>query len=1120
MTQFALRLSAIALFISGIFLTGYLPAQSDSAKASIGKSPFNRTTYRSRTAFHKVIVSNRDWQLKNTLLAAGGQLVAEYDEFSLIKSPSAATENLSIESADQSVRDDMNLILLRATEFDTTQNQSQALRIQGDAEPAEEGLFLVQMVGPVKSDWHDLISTSTEVVAYVPNNAYLVRASAEQMSQVQTLASTPNSFIQWIGEYKPAYKVAPELALNSSQEISATVQLVKSNKLEKQLRKLAALAEIEQQTEGVENLANLRVKVRGDKIAALARLSDVVWIEPFNKPELFDEKQGQIVAGNLSGSSQLASPGYLNWLKSKNLASTPDFLVDIADSGMDKGSLDPDVIHRDFLSEAGGSRVIYARLMGYEGLEGTSQDTTGHGTINASITGGLNTSTNTPYVDSEGYNLGLGIHPFVKLGVTKIFNPEYTNPNAVEITDAMYRDGVRISSNSWGAYNSSYTVECQTYDSLVRDARRGEAGNQELTIVFASGNRGPDGPLSSPGAAKNVITVGASENLRPGVDGCQIPSEGADDALSMIEFSSGGQTTDGRIKPDISAPGTHVQGAASQDRSYFGGGVCNRYFPQNQNLYTWSSGTSHACPAVAGGAALIRQYFQQATGHAPSPAMIKAFLTNSTTYMTGYMANDPLPGIHQGWGRMNLGRALDDTPRLLTDQTQTLTNSGNSYVIKGRISNPGKPFRVTVAWTDAPGTPSANPVVNDLDLQVVANGVTYLGNRFGGPSSLGSGSADKLNNVESVWLPEGTSGEIEVHVIAANIAGDGVPGNNDTTDQDFALVVYNLQVPNSDGGGGGGGGNPVDAPPTINLRSPVGGETFTPGNVVRISWEAADDKKIQSQRVEFSSTNGATFDVIATLDGNARTFDWRVPSLPTETGRIRVTALDGVNLPSASMNASGFKIVVGPPDTTPPNLAILSPTGTTVIGGGSRAVIKWRESDNTGVVRRVVEYSLDNGSSFQAIATINAPSSGEQQSFEWQVPVSLNTERGRVRITLFDGAGNSSSQISDGKFTSWPMPIITEVEVIVPTEGKARVEISGRAFRKDDTVIFVDGVKLKKTSFDDKCDADGNCKKISSIDKKVLKRFPEGKFVNLEARISTTGQVSPNFEFKRKRPKT
>jgi hypothetical protein len=54
-----------------------------------------------------------------------------------------------------------------------------------------------------------------------------------------------------------------------------------------------------------------------------------------------------------------------------------------------------------------------------------------------------------------------------------------------------------------------------------------------------------------------------------------------------------------------------------------------------------------------------------------------------------------------------------------------------------------------------------------------------------------------LNNVESIYLPaealpEGASGNFVITVRAANIAGDGVPGNENGLDQDFALVVYNI----------------------------------------------------------------------------------------------------------------------------------------------------------------------------------------------------------------------------------------------------------------------------------------------------------------------------------------
>ena len=74
---------------------------------------------------------------------------------------------------------------------------------------------------------------------------------------------------------------------------------------------------------------------------------------------------------------------------------------------------------------------------------------------------------------------------------------------------------------------------------------------------------------------------------------------------------------------------------------------------------------------------------------------------------------------------------------------------------------------------------------------------TFLGNAFGTPStgwSVPGGTADFMNNLENVYLQMAPAGPITVQVTAANLAGDGVPGNGDTTDQDFGLVVSNGRI--------------------------------------------------------------------------------------------------------------------------------------------------------------------------------------------------------------------------------------------------------------------------------------------------------------------------------------
>jgi subtilisin-like proprotein convertase family protein len=142
-------------------------------------------------------------------------------------------------------------------------------------------------------------------------------------------------------------------------------------------------------------------------------------------------------------------------------------------------------------------------------------------------------------------------------------------------------------------------------------------------------------------------------------------------------------------------------------------------------------------------------------------------------------------------GRVNLGVAFDSTPRILVDQTQVLGSTGSTYTVHGSIGSSAQPFRVVLAWTDVPGATSGSAYVNNLDLEVTVNGTLYRGNVFSGDHSISGGSADSRNNLESVFLPAGASGSFSVSVRATNIAGDGVPGNADSTDQDFALVVYN-----------------------------------------------------------------------------------------------------------------------------------------------------------------------------------------------------------------------------------------------------------------------------------------------------------------------------------------
>ena len=203
-------------------------------------------------------------------------------------------------------------------------------------------------------------------------------------------------------------------------------------------------------------------------------------------------------------------------------------------------------------------------------------------------------------------------------------------------------------------------------------------------------------------------------------------------------------------------------------------------------------------PLVAGGAAVVRDYYQKAHSHGASAALVKATLINSAADLLdenndGIFDNAlPIPNMHEGWGRVDLANATDGSHQF-DDETSPLA-TGTNATFNFPMPTPGLPFRVTVVWTDYPSTAaSAVNLVNDLDLTVTApDGTTYLGNVFSGGWSTAGGSADRVNNVENVYVFAAAAGTWTV-----TVNGYNVPNGP----QRFALVV--------DSGAGGGSGLPI-----------------------------------------------------------------------------------------------------------------------------------------------------------------------------------------------------------------------------------------------------------------------------------------------------------------------
>lgn len=714
------------------------------------------------------------------------------------------------------VMDEMDLITLNGRSFNT---QRDPLSLFNQAAPPAEGgtLQIVQFVGPIQDEWlAALQAAGSQPVHYVANNAYLVWADADAQAPLYAL-SEQDAFIQFNAPLPDALKVSPALAERGmmgekTAVLPVIIQMVRHGG---QAATEAVLADLMVTQSGawqpIMNFQNRMGTLRAEDITAVAALPDVYWVGLQQPRQMTDEVQGQIMAGSIITTSSYSAiptgPGYLDWLESYGFSQNPaDYpLVDITDDGLGNGDAADaggDITLRETGLAANPSRIGYIANCTNAP---TGQGSGGHGHLNTSIAGGYDIRDGFPYRDDEGYQLGLGVNPFGRFGGTRVFNENnFWDTSACGDTDTNLikqnqDSGVQISSNSWGCDSCAgeYDAASQAYDMGVRDADLTEPGNQQMVYLFSAGNGSNAATVGTPGNAKNVITVGASENYRPyAVDGCLKGPTQADDVMDIASFSSRGPAPGNRVKPDLVAPGTHVQGTAAPTLFFNGdnicGGINSSYFPDGQTIFTWSSGTSHAAPAVAGLASLYYHRLENSFHLVdPSPALIKAYLVAHPLYLTGYRANDALPSNSQGYGLPDMSLGLDETPRVLLDQAVILRGSGEQWPQTVSVADPTKPVRIVLAYTDQPGAVGSASQVNDLDLRLEAEGETYLGNHMAQQWSVPGGLPDRANNVEAVFLRAGTAGMMTITVTGFNIAGDGVPGNGDATDQDFALVCYN-----------------------------------------------------------------------------------------------------------------------------------------------------------------------------------------------------------------------------------------------------------------------------------------------------------------------------------------
>lgn len=779
----------------------------------------------------------------------------------------------------------------------------------------QNGYYIVQFSGPILDGWRAAMeATGAQAVAYLPDFAYKVRMNPGQVKEVEKLAN-----VIWVGPFQPGFKLSPDLKRESVNLFRIRVERGSDFGLTR-----AAIA-----STGAELITEdgnvLVVLANSDQLNAIAQVSDVAWVENYLLRERHNEIGGGVIMGaNVANASH--GNGY-SYDGSTQIVAVADTGLGTGNATVDQAGIPASRIDTIFDWPTKSSKRCYTAYP-----DGPRDVDSGHGThVSNSVLGGGDSSGVGRGTAPAAHLIFQAVEDFVDMtGQCALYYPDgyYLTglPNDIrQLFQQANNAGARIHSNSWGSDAAGdYTADSANTDDFVWT-------HPDMVITFSAGNAGIDAnadgvidadSIGSPATAKNVITVGASENqrssypcdnvLNSGNDctntiftyGAAWPADypanpiftdsSADNQEQMAAFSSRGPTDDGRIKPDVVAPGTwilsgysdlfqQVYDAAPNAQNgtwqYDGWGL------PYSSKYKYMGGTSMSNPLTAGGAAVVRDYYKKVHGIEASAALVKATLINSAVDMADEDNNPAtnnigIPNVHEGWGRVNLVGATDG--RSFVENSAGIgTGNSASYSFTAN----GGPLKISLVWTDYPSTETANiDLVNDLDLTVTGPDGTFKGNVFSGGWSQTGGDWDTVNNVENVYLQSATvDSEWSVQIIGHNVPFGPQP---------FALVVS----------GGTPAGPSANTPPTANFSYNCTNLTcsFTnlssdaDGTVVGWTWDFGDNSSNSTEQNPPAHSYAAgtyTVNLVVTDNGGATgNASQSVTVTAPPTGGINLTA--------------------------------------------------------------------------------------------------------------------------------------------------------------------------------------------------------------------------------------